>query len=475
MSPIRVLILQQGSPDHVLTWTEGNDSPQLRKWKDCASLWPEALLAERPEPMDVFFCVDKELLAQGFDPTVLHLAIQNAHRSMWAANVYVVVDKLWQPEDRNPEGPEPFDWIRKLLGNRVTDVLEWSVRSESNYTEAASRSRDRMQGLRRDPAHHPWKCFFQTSLGREEERLLSRFLVRSLTELKDENSLVVLRPLGDNYLSQVTETLTRMPDGEIIIGIVDRLVRLPVELESLCRSKGWGLVRFHGISEVYYFLEKLNDSRLDSLRLYHQQLIEANLAIPIRVVGQQFKSNRPQLLITHSYVAGKPDDCWLAAKDTWELIHDLPSDVRVKIYPAIKSGKLADIVKELGHILAWIHIGHGDPKRGVQQSDDHVFKSPQDWLTSFVDYNSSLALAMFATCYSEAVAREFAAAGVGVTIGFAEEVHKQVCIEVTKRVVAAAIESNGERAAVLAAFSKGQKRLVSENPEAGPLAFCATH
>lgn len=474
MSKIRVLILQQGSRDHVLSWIESNDSAQLNQWEKSASLWPAALLDNRPQPMDVFFCVDKELLAEGFDPTVLHRAIQNAHQSMWAANVYVVVDKLWQPEDRDPEGPEPFDWMRELLANRITDVLEWPVKSGSNYTQAASRSRDRAQELRRDLTHRPWRCFFHTSLGREEERLLSRFLVRSLAELKDENNLFVLRPLGDNYLAQVTEALSQAPDGELIVGILDPLVRLPVELESLCRSNGWGLVRFHGISEVYYFLEKLNDPRLDPLKLRYQNLIEANLARPIRVSAQRFKSNRPQLLITHSYVAGKTNDCWLA-KDTWELIQDLPSDVRVRIYPAIKSVKLADIVKELGQIPAWIHIGHGRPQSGPQQSDDHVFKTPKDWLSGFVDYDSSLALAMFATCYSEAVAREFAAAGVSVTIGFANEVHQRVCIEVTKRVVAAAIESNGERAAVLDAFFRGREILVSENPEAGPLAFVATH
>jgi hypothetical protein len=478
VAEIRILILQQGLREIVDTWTEKDDSSlNLKKWREGASFWPQRLLENKPEPMEVFLCLDKDLLAEGYDPPFLHRVIQQAHKSMWAANVYVVVDKSWQPEDRDPEQPEPFRWAEQLLENKVSDILEWSLRSDSNYNEAAWRSRRRMEMLLSHPPRQPWKCLFQTplTLSREEEYLLSPYLVNSLAELDNENCLIVLRYMGDGYMAYIEETLKQAAGYEMMVGVVDRIERPPQDLLTFCRKQGCGPVRFHGMAELYYFLQKLNDPKLNNLRLSNIQLISEGKATPVRVAKQKFKSHSPQLLITHSYVAGQLDSCLAAASDTWELINDLPSDVRVKIYPAIKSVKLANIVKELGHVLAWIHIGHGDAEKGLQQSEDELFKTATEWLKSFAGYNSSLALAMFSSCCSEEVARQFAAAGAGVAIGFARKVHQKVCVELTKRVVEAAVKSNGERIAVLTAFSEGHEVLETDDPDAAPIAFWASH
>lgn len=479
MAEVLVLILQQGTHQIVDSWTETDDAPlKLNKWKKNSSFWPERLLEDMPEPMEVFLCLDKELLAEGCDSPFLHHVIQQANRSMWAARVYVVVDREWQPEDRDPEQPGPFLWAEELLENNVSDILEWSLTLDSNYSEAARRSRERMGMLFNHPPSRPWKCLFRTplSLSREEEYLLSPYSVDSLSELDDENCLVVLRPPDDGYLEYTEETLKKTKGYEVMVGVVDRLERPPSDLVKLCRKRGCGPVRFHGVVELYYFLQQLNNPRLNHLRLSHAKLINETKATPVRVVeNPRFKSHSPQLLITYSYLPGQPDSCLIAASDTWELVKDLPGNVRVKIYPAIKSARLAEILRELGHVLAWIHIGHGDEEKGLQQAEDELFKSAEEWLKSFAEYKSSLALTMFSSCRSAAVARRFAEAGVGVAIGFTREVHQKVCVELTKRVVEAAVETNGERSAVLKAFSAGREILEIDDPNASPVAFWANH
>jgi hypothetical protein len=479
LAEVRVLILQQGDHEIVDVWTEKDGSPlNLQKWKEHSSSWPERLLKDMADPMEVFLCLDKEVLAEGCDSPFLHRVIQQAHKSMWAAKVYVVVDRQWLPEDTDPEQPDPFTWAEGLLENRVSDILEWSLTRTSNYSEAARRSRRRMEALRGQPPGKPWKCLFRAplSLSREEEYLLSPYLVNSLAELNDENCLVVLRPLGDGYLEYVAETLQQAAGREVMVGVVDRLERLPSDLKKLCGAGGCGPVRFHGVAELYYFLQQLNSPRLNHLRLNNTKLIEGTRATPVRVgANPRFKSHSPQLLITYSYVRGQADSCLVAAGDTWELVNDLPANVRVKIYPAIKSAKLAEILRELGHVLAWVHIGHGDEEKGLQQAEDELYKSAEDWLKSFAEYNSSLPLALFSSCRSAAVAQRFAEAGAGVAIGFAREVHQKVCVELTKRVVEAAIETNGERGAVLKAFSAGRDILEIDDPNAAPVAFWAHH
>lgn len=477
MAEIRVVILQQGISALVAAWTERDPtSPNQAKWKESATLWPQRLLLNQSEPMEVFFCLDKEVLAEGFDAPLLHRVIQQAHRAMWGAKIYLVVDKRWRPTREDPEEAEPYRWAQTLLENKVADILEWSVQPHSNYTEAAYRSHERMDKLVRHPRHRPWKCLFQNPfiLTPEEQRLLSPYLISAPSELSDENCLVVLRHANDNYLTDLEQIVPAISANELMIGLIDRLAEPSVELDSFCRKRGHDLVRFHGVAELYYFMQRLNEPSLGVSVIDDDRLL-GNEAIPVRVTNPQFKSHNPQLLITHSYLSAEPDSCFAAATDTWELISDLSVDVRVEIYPAIKSVKLAHIVNQLGHVLAWIHIGHGDAQKGLQQSDDEIFKSAKDWINSFAGYNSSLPLVLFSSCFSQPVAQQFAEAGAGVAIGFAQAVNKRVCVELTKRVVDAALKFNGERAAILSAFLEGHDVLKTVDSEAVPLAFWSSH
>lgn len=471
---ILVVISQQGVRGFAMDpWMEReHSSPNIEKWKEATTLWPRQILLGKDEPMEVFFCLDQERLAGGYGLPFLRRLIQQAHQAMWGANLYFVVDREWQPVVLDPEQPGPYRWIEGLLQNKITDILEWSVKTNSNYTEAASRSRERMVKLARCRKYQPWKCLLQDSeiLTTEEERLLEPHLISSPSELKGRSCLFVWRFLRDDYLSQLKQMVKDLDADKLIIGLVDSLDEPPPELERFCREEGHEVVRFHGTAELFYFLEKLNESVLDISPIIDARLM-GNEGTPVRIINSRFKSYNPQLLITHSYLSGKRDDCLTAATDTWELIGDLPANVQIEIYPAIESVKLAAIVKRFEHLLAWIHIGHGDLQKGLQQSRDEVFKSAGDWIKGFADYKSTLPLVLFSSCYSKPVAQQFAEAGVGVAIGFEEAVNQRVCAELTKRVVEAALKFNGERTAILNAFLDGHDVLSIGDSKALPKAF----
>lgn len=475
MAQIHVLISQQDDENILDHWWEYDDHPlNLKKWEASSCLWPSILLRGRPEPLEVFLCMDKESLAEGYNSPFVTGVVQQAHKSLWGANLYIVVDNTAQslyPSDQEQTRQDPPAWFETSLENNVRDILQWPIRRGTNFSKAAGQSAKRMRKvMQRDPVR-AWKCLIRRppELGPEPESFLGPYLIRSLGELGDANCLLVLQEKRDNYMQYLRRLFARWPGKEMVVGLIDEIEEPPPDLERYCRDKGCAVVRFHGWYELYYILQKLNACGAGSEPV-------DDYATPVRVItNPTFKFHVPRLLITHSYVPEDVSGCHVAAGDTWELIKDLRGRAEVKVYPAIQCIKLAELMEELGHVLAWVHIGHGDEERGLQQSGDLIFKRPEDWLRAFAVYKSSLALALFSSCKSEPVAKRFAEAGVSVTIGFTRKVHQQVCVELTKRVIEATLNSNGSRQAILEAFRIGSQVLEIGDEDAMPVAFWARH
>jgi len=477
MAAIRVLICQQGRRKILRHWDENTDSLlQVEDWKESSILWPEGWLNDQPESMEVFLCLDGESLAEGYDDVFVKAVIKHAQESMWGARIYAVLDNEASLMDllaNVPTGSEEKSsrLFELLLENSVSDILQLPITPTSNFGEAAVRSRKRMEKLTVPDPGPEWKCLIRRppDLRPDQETLLSPYLVRSLAQLKDENCLIVLQEKRENYMGYLKRILGHTPGHTVMVGIIDQIENPPRDLIDFCRERDCELIRFHGVVELYYFLR-----RLDRESIHHAK--NTQIATSVRVGrNPTFTSHAPQLLITYSYLRGKTADTVAAANDVWELVRELDDTSKVKVYPAVKCVKLADMMEELHHILAWIHIGHGDDNEGLQQADDELFKSAEHWLNSFASYRSSLALALFSSCRSASVAKLFAASGAGVSIGFENEVHQNVCAHLTKRVVRKALHTNGSRDAILEAFEAGRKILEIEDRNALPIAFWARH
>jgi hypothetical protein len=481
MEAIRVLISQRSVHEIKEKWDEENlDTPSTdyshsTVWARGAALWPENWLKNQPNPMEVFLALDSELLKVGYNENFIRRVVQHARQSMWGAKVYVVVDNdaLLPFESfrlRRTVSGVPT-WIEELLGGQVADILQWPRTKKDSLTVAAARSEERMRGLAVDIPNREWKCYVRTppDLSAAQESFLAPYHIRSTSELGDANCVFVLQGQPDaKELKKVRvlieKMLNRLPSRRVIIGVIDELEEPPATLKGLCSQfKGCHLIWFHGVVELYFFLRRLS----------HINQIETT---PVPVVAKAtFKSHTPQLLITHSYQSGDKLGCLTAARDMWQMIDYLEGGVKVTVYPAVRCVNLPTILNHVGDVLAWVHIGHGDDARGLQQAEDPVFKSADDWLNAFAGYGSSMALAMFSSCYSAPIARRFAEAGVGVSIGFTREIYKKAGVELTKRVVKAALTSNGSRKDILEAFEEGRRVLSIEDKDALPVAFWASH
>jgi hypothetical protein len=476
MAEIHVLISQQDDETILDHWFEYEGRPlDAKKWMEGSGRWPAQLLKGRPKPLEVFLCLDGESLAAGYNSPFVADVIRQAHMSMWGANVYLVIDSLatsLQPDGHARTRHAPPAWFEAASENNVRDVLHWPIRRRTDFSDASRKSEKRIREVSARDTRRAWKCLVspEPGLGPEQESFLGPYLINSFRELGDSNCLLVLQEKRDDYdyMAYVRRHLRRMPGTEMAVGVIDRVEEPPTELERYCREKGCALVRFHGWCELYYALRRLNAPLWgDATDVPH--------ATPVPVSNPAFKSHPPRLLITHAYVPSDPEGCHSAARDAWELTKELRGRAEVTVYPAVQCLQLAGLVRELEHVLGWVHIGHGDDALGLLQSGAKGYKPAEDWLRSFADYKSSLALAVFSSCKSEPVAKAFAESGVGVTVGFRQKVHRRVCAELTKRVVEATLDANGLRRPILEAFRDGRLVLEIEDPEALPVAFWARH
>jgi len=485
---IRVVILRQGSPHILKQWDEEYISPlNLEQWEKGSCLWPSSLLNDQTEPMEVYLCLDGETLASGYDAPSVSRVIVQARKSMWGANIYVVVDSALLLDGQKQFRASREKWFEILLDSGVSDVLQWEVNrgkwerhSRTTLNEAAARAEKRSEEM---ITHEPtglWKCLLHKlpDHGSEHESFLSPYLIRSVSQIGNDNCLVILNPNGDDhglaYLQD--EVFATNPTNKVMVGVVDQVEEPSQKLKEICNQNGCDPLWFHGLFEVHYFLQKLNEA--------NQKDVEpTNVATSVSVaLPRTFKVHSPQeldghvptILVTHSFSESDESGCHVAANDFWQLTRNLRGRVNIRVYPAVECVRLPHVLKELQRILVWMHIGHGDGEKGLKQAGG-LFKTADDWLNGFAGYEASLPLVVFASCRSAAIAERFASSGAGVTIGFVERVAKKVSVHLTSRVVEAALHSNGTREAILKGFSEGRQVLKIEDPDAMPVAFWAKH
>ena len=463
--PVRVVIARQGSNNILHEWWEDRVSSPLseNQWEKSARIWPEGLLRGFDKPLQIFLCLDREELVEGYETELLGKVIKDAHKAMWGARVYIVVDKR---QDLNTEKSHEFHltrrgWFRELLSNGISDVLALNIDpgDETRFDLAIARSEERAEMLDRHLPSNPWKCLLY--LGTGFPRYINRFLGDFLTDTFPEDSsncLIVLRDCTKERIKFVRKILNGKPTDKIMLGLLNAVdATLSQKLEQLRP------VHFHGPFELHYFLQKLN-------HLYdqHKNILKHAEIVPVQEA--RFKPHAPQLLITYAFDQNDFGGALAAARDIHILRQALGDKCEIIIHPAIQSSGFRDTLKWAKQLLAWVHIGHGDGLKGLQQADG-FFKSSEEWLSCFASHNNSLPLAVFSVCESNTIAWNFARAGVGATIGFKKKVPKNLCGDLIVEIVKAAVESGGDRDTTLDAFGKVKGKFVA----AEPVIFCAKH
>lgn len=496
--PIRVVIVRQGGNDFLQDWWEEETDPSLTevRWEESARLWPEGLLNGFPAQPEVFICLDRESVDEDYETVFLGKTLNQALASMWGAKLYVVVDRkvYVDMEEERKLIDVRREWFDLLLKKGTYDVLELKASQIKPFLlrQAAIRARERLERLTRHIPSGKWNCLlhWKPAVPEYARLFLEGFLVDTLPQIPN-NCLIVLRDNPASRIDFVRQAFKKKPPGKLMVGWLDELVevnghrapevigntepqrqlerprlglskQLPA-LKQLCEEHDSPLIAFHDLFELHYFLQKLNN-------VYDQHKEILQYAEIVRVREPHFSRHAPQLLITHSFYPGDHGGCLAAAGDAHTLCLELGDKFEVVTHPAMQNKGFRDTLKELTQLLAWVHIGHGDYERGLQQADG-LFKSAEEWIGCFAGHDKSLSLAVFCSCRSDDVAEKFAKAGVGVTIGFKKDVRKNLCGQMAVELVQAAFESSGNRDKILNIF-QAKKGMFSE---AEPVIFCARH
>src|SRR5689334_12666567 len=91
--PIRVVLLERGSPNSLYPWAEGEALPvEDEKWRRIALDLARQALAGNFSAVEVFLCLRSELLTDLLNYKAIKDAICAARAGSWGASIYVVVD-----------------------------------------------------------------------------------------------------------------------------------------------------------------------------------------------------------------------------------------------------------------------------------------------------------------------------------------------------------------------------------------------
>jgi len=485
---VRVIIFQQSTDRILREWDVEEDEPLSEsKWRAVSRLWPSELLDDEDlvhgfaQQPSVLLCLDRDTLGDHYDANFLRTVIRQAHKSMWGAKVYVVVDSKLQLEWDSDLNEERKQWFEMLLDNGVTDVLQLPLDPETDpkFRHAMLRSHRRLTMLDRFLPDKKWLIMTPTQsdvlpdqpLPPEAEWLLDGFLSDEDAIEKGQNSLLVLRDSKECQLNFLSEKLKAFRRGGISVGLLSDLsIKFPPEFQSLLKKHDCPVIELRGLFELHYFMQNLAAD--------HSQYRNTLNCAEFVIMAEDGRLNNlpPQLLITHAFVPTEEDAYYSASQDFWALHEAVKDSGEVIVYPSIKMRSLQDLLNRLTRLLAWVHIGHGNGDEGLQEANG-LYRGPENWLKCFAQYNKGLPLVVFSSCKSEAAARKFAEAGVGVAIGFRQTVRRDVCERLTSTIIKAAFDSGGNRKKILEAFSEGKRLLESlyyegdNAPE--PVAFCS--
>jgi hypothetical protein len=253
------------------------------------------------------------------------------------------------------------------------------------------------------------------------------------------------------------EKLEQQPSGRFVLGCLgrgDRNGNLSRSVVELGRRYKIPILRFRGLLELRYFLMRLNylcQGQAEALA----QTVEA---IPVeRQVFSFGSSHRPRLLITSAFHPMEYEiNCLDAVKDVGIISRAAPAQADCYVHPYFRAADLPDILKRMPDLTAWLHLGHGD---GTGLKD--IAGSPiklDEWFARLQHADTRLPLVFLSACESALVARKFVEAGVGVAVGFEKEVLPEMCRTLAVPVVCAALNSGGNRRAILQAYNEVFKR-----------------
>jgi len=396
----------------------------------------------------VFICLLGDGLSVTPDEHLLEQILGDIKRFGWGPLIYLVTTRR-QPSDRqlaeNRGGLESF--FAAALRNRVQGVLQTVYNPKGGEEEDPAffkpadlwRAANRFRGWRQlshsdyalSAPRRPWRCLFPEEtelLGRVEGTLmLLRDLVQSWQEECESNLLVLVdtdATAADQQVRTVERARRRFAGREIAVATLR--ARASSNLHNYCRSHQLGTsLALEGVFELWYLLLRLNhgltrERQAVSLGSRLVEAVEFTGPPPLPTSGSALRL--PGLLISSAFDPAEPAHCHAASADAGALLQLAPLALPYLVARTLNPLRFAALLQQDPPPRIWVHAGHGEGHRGLQTSPFGQFVEIDEWVACLRARNVPLDLVILLTCESAEIARRFAEAGIGVSIGFRGEV-----------------------------------------------------
>lgn len=483
--PIEVIFLPNGGTQYIEQWIEHEDLLDdegyrfnLDKWRSTVIYLATQALSGHPFQTSVFLRLMGDHLVDRYDYLFIKEALKVARDHSWGGNIYVVVDSRLGLELPQMDSEESLLlWFKTVMEAGATDIIEAPIDRTSLITSGkalgsgADISRNRYKVIDHLAFNDEYRCVVSDS-DSNLLLLLDRFI--EYDQAIDYNGRLIIVVKQSNFTEQMGYTkrhLQKRPHAFPAIMMYGYGTIAGPKLRDLCRIRNIGLLRCRGPYELYYYLLRLNN--LPTLKtpkgLGSVRQVEPDES---HIFAPKLDTIKPCLLLTSSFhPENDVEHCLEASRDAGQITYNIPPNAMYYVHSALHSKAVPSLLRELPPLTAWVYLGHGDGHNGLQVVSGE-YESPDLWLSRFRGYGKGLALAFFSACRSADVARRFAEAGAGISIGFENDVSPEACRLLAAGVVGEALRSGGDRKAILDAFHIGCAELAAQqHSESMPIAF----
>jgi hypothetical protein len=471
-----------------LSWHEPNAAKiNHLRWANLPNEIAEYATAQENVCIEVYLLLKGDDLVVKPDSELLEQLLVLARGHTWGARIYVVLDQsiFKNPEDLRSNFPLIAIWLTTVLEQGATDVLllnhsrfKPELPAQSMLRRAADESLLRMKVASNLVGHGMWHCWAvpRSSIG--------RFIAvsDSSTEIHvpHRNFLIALDRKAHtsvDELSEIEKFLKRKRGTRCVLSLVGiGTSEIPPSLLELAKSHSLPIIRFRGWIEFRLLFLRINHLSIPYSKVACDSINAISaIAVERTPIFSYQKKTIGGLLITSGF--NYQHDAMLCretASDIGKLLYNVSSLCEYQIQPSFKVQDLRRWLLKINPLLAWWFIGHGRGS-GLQDAHGQIYTA-QEWLKQCSGLGRRLPLVFFSACRSDEIARAFAQAGAEVAIGFDSETLTAPCRMLAIKVLGAALDSAGDRNAILTAFSNGCRDLqVQGLDHVKPRAFYGLH
>ncbi len=439
----------------------------------------------KPE-LFLFFLGDQ--LRHGPEPGFLADLLDAAHGSCLGSPIYLVT-----PASLLPSRTAYLPWLEIAIERGAADLLQVQYPSTepeaitslwrptaaglSLLEEACDRADARLQLLRKHQLRGRWHCYTRPGEWPRYARLLlgSRQPAhgRESGEVVPDYLLVVPSQSEppEEPMWLVEDACEEFPNSRMLVATLPPVEASP-DLGKHCRDKtAWHHpLSFSGYLELWFFYRRL---RMPST-VWPPLQLEAS-AVDVNDgprLAIQRANSASTVLFTCAWGMDSEAAFQGSARALAVLVSALPLTTRYHVIHATDPGRLSRYLElqDAGSSFVWVHLGPGQAEGAVADFSGQP-QVAEGWLSPFLEHELSVPLALFLCDRSTAIARCFAEAGAGVTVGFAEAPLAHGSRRLATDTLHSAVRHGVRREAILSALNSGHLDPAGEVSASRPSVF----